>query len=109
MAIVIGFWSNAVLADPIPEEVIGAAIDECQLDCKEADTGLPCEVFCSCIFTRFQAHFDYQAFLTFEQEMTSGTISDENQNFSAETGLVCEAEAEKAKKDQETQGQEKSS
>ena len=94
LAIVIGFWSNTVLADPIPEEILAAQMDECQFDCEEANDAEMCEVLCSCALKRFDKKFSYAAFLEFKQQMASGLISDDNQNFSAETGLVCAKEAE---------------
>lgn len=103
LAFVIGFWSNTVLADPIPEEILAAQKDECQLDCEEANDEELCEALCSCAVKRFDRKFDYQAFLEFKQQMASGLISDDNQNFSQETGLVCAMEAEqliKARKNQ---------
>ena len=99
LAIVIGFWSSTVMAEPIPEEVLGGEMDECQLDCEESNNTELCEALCSCAMKRLDKKFSYEAFLEFKQEMASGLISDENQNFSAETGLVCAAEAEKYRKD----------
>lgn len=103
LAIVIGFWSSTVMAEPIPEEVLGAETDECQLDCEESNDAELCEALCSCATKRLDRKFSYEAYLEFKQEMASGLISDDNQNFSAETGLVCVMEAEqlvKAKKNQ---------
>ena len=90
-----GFWSSAVLADPIPEEILVAHEDECRFDCEEVNEAELCEALCSCAIKRIDRKFDYDAFLEFKQEMASGLISDENQNFSAETGLVCADEAER--------------
>jgi uncharacterized membrane protein len=94
LALVVGFWSNAVLADPIPEEILAAQKDECQLDCEETNDAELCVALCSCAISRIDKKFNYDAFLEFKQQMASGLISDGNQNFSAETGLVCATEAE---------------
>lgn len=96
LAIIIGFWSNSVMADPIPEEILGAEEDECLLDCEDVNEEEMCAVLCGCAIKRIDRKFDYDSYLEFKQEMASGLISDENQNFSAETGLVCTAEAQQA-------------
>lgn len=103
LAIVIGFWSSAVMAEPIPEEILGVEMDECQLDCEEANDAELCEALCGCATKRLDRKFSYEAFLEFKQEMASGLISDDNQNFSAETGLVCAMEAEQLVKTKKNQ------
>ncbi len=52
LAIVIGFWSSTVMAEPIPEEVLGAEKDECQLDCEESNNTELCQALCSCAMKR---------------------------------------------------------
>ena len=103
LAIVIGFWSNTVLADPIPEEILAVEMDECQLDCEEANDAELCQALCSCAVQRFDRKFNYEAYLEFKQQMASGLISDDNQNFSAETGMVCTLEAEQLVRAQKNQ------
>ena len=87
------------MAGPIPEEILDAELDECQLDCEESNNEELCEALCNCAIKRIDKKFSYEAYLEFKQEMASGLVSDENQNFSAETGLVCAAEAERFRKE----------
>lgn len=93
--LVIGLWSGAAFAAPIPAEALAAEGAKCRNDCISRNKEAVCEVLCACAMKQTNAFFDYEGFLVFKEEINSGAVSAANQNFSARTGLICAAELER--------------